>query len=84
MWVSRGRLATANLPEVLFLFPRTPVNKIYRLEDWDTPRPLNNNKDASKSGAANASVPTIILIIDGGPDPSPLEGSEAGASLYLG
>ena len=62
---------------------RTRVNKSYRLKDWDTPRPLTNN-DATNSGAANASVPTIILIIDGGPDPSPLEGSEAGASLYLG
>jgi hypothetical protein len=63
---------------------RTRVNKIYRLEDWDAPRPLSNNKDASNSGAANANVPTIILVVDGGPDPSPLEGSDAGASLYFG
>src|SRR5688500_9244850 len=27
VWVSRGRLATANFPELLFLFPRTPEKR---------------------------------------------------------
>src|SRR5918998_5890535 len=73
-------------PHALAGLPRNPllgtsVNKTYRRKFGWRRVPLSKNKDASKSEAATANAPPTTLVVDGGPDTSPLGGSGA---LYFG
>ena len=70
--------------------PRTPVNKVHRRKsvgEQSYPLPVkrrarpSNNKDATKSEDAIATVLIIILVVDGGPAPSCPSDSKL---MYLG
>ena len=62
---------------------RRSANRAYRPEDREEAWTPINNKDASKSGAVTANVPTATLAADGGPPPVALERSGFEASVYF-